>query len=87
MSLSRTFPCSADQVGRLLDMVREVGAQVEGDERTGRLAGDTFMGRFEGTYDWQPEQLTLTITRRPPLVTEAFLQARLDDMARRFGAS
>lgn len=87
MSLSRTFPCSAGQVSRLLDMVREFGAHVEGDAQAGRLAGDTFMGRFEGTYAWQADQLTLTITRRPPLVTEAFLNARLDDMARRFGAA
>lgn len=87
MSLSRTFPCSAGQVGRMLEMVRELGAEVDGDERTGRLAGNTFLGRFEGTYAWEADQLTLTITRRPPLVTESFLMARLDDMARRFGAA
>lgn len=85
MTLSRTFACSADEVGEILDEVRKLGARVEGDTASGNLGGDTPLGRFEGIYAHDGERLTLTITKKPVLVPDSFLESRLDEIARKYG--
>jgi len=85
MAISRTFPCPPSVVARILTEVRKLGAQVEGDESTGKLTGDTFLGRFAGTYSYRDGSLTLEITEKPAAIPETLLTGRLDEIARRHG--
>jgi hypothetical protein len=85
MALTRTFKCSPQDLSRILEEVKSLGASVEGDARSGRLVGDTLMGHFEGTYEHDGESLTLAITKKPALIPESFLAGRLDEMARKYG--
>ncbi len=85
MALTRTFRCDATVVTRILDEVRKLGATVEGDEQSGQLTGQTFLGRFAGTYAYDGSQLTLEITEKPAAIPDTVLASRLDDMARRHG--
>ena len=85
MALSRTFKCGAEDLARLLDELKGLGAQVEGDERAGRLAGDTIVGRFEGTYEHDGDSLTIQVTAKPSLIPEKVIESQMDDLIRRFG--
>ena len=85
MALSKTFPCDAAAVSRILGEMKSLGAEVEGDDRSGKLVGDTMMGHFEGTYEHDGTNLTLAITKKPALIPESFLQGRLDELARKYG--
>ena len=85
MALTRTFRCDASVVTRILDEVRKLGAEVEGDDTSGRLLGQSFLGRFAGTYAYDGAQLTLEITEKPAAIPDTMLAKRLDDMARRHG--
>jgi hypothetical protein len=85
MALSKTFPCDAAAVGKILGELKSLGAEVEGSEQEGKLVGNTMMGHFEGTYRHDGTNLTLAITQKPALIPESFLQGRLDELARKFG--
>ncbi|MFQ5767216.1 MAG: hypothetical protein ACE5ID_04455 [Acidobacteriota bacterium] len=85
--LSRRFRCEASTVGSILEEVKALGATVEGDEHSGKLVGQTFIGRFEGTYHHDGEHLTLTITQRPSVISDDLLSNRLDELAQRYGLS
>lgn len=85
MELTRTIRCDASSVAKILQEVRKLGAQVEGDDRAGVLVGQTFLGRFAGRYDYDGERLTLVITEKPAAIPESLLAERLDDLARRHG--
>ncbi len=85
MTLSTTFPCDAASVGKILSELKSLGAEVQGDDRSGKLVGNTMMGHFEGTYEHDGTSLTLSITQKPALIPESFLQGRLDELARKFG--
>ena len=85
MALSRTFPCSPAVVTRILEEVRKLGAQVEGDASAGKVTGDNFLGHFAGTYNYEDGSLTLEITAKPDSIPESLLANRLDEVARRHG--
>ncbi len=85
MELTRIIRCDATAVSKILQEVRKLGAQVDGDEISGRLVGQTFLGRFAGRYDYNGERLTLVITEKPAAIPESLLADRLDDLARRHG--
>ena len=85
MALSRTFPCSPAVVARILEEVSKLGARVEGDDSSGKLTGDTFLGHFAGTYSYEGGRLTLEITAKPDAIPESLLARRLDEVARRHG--
>lgn len=87
MALSKTFRCSPENAKKALAEMESLGANVEGNASGGTLRGDTLMGHFEGTYLHDGENLTLTITKKPPLIPESFLQGRLDDLAKRYGVA
>lgn len=84
MALSRTFDCKTDELDKILDEVRKLGAVVEGNPSSGTLTGQTPLGAFEGTYAHDGQQVTLTITKKPALIPDAFLENRLDEMARKY---
>jgi hypothetical protein len=85
MALSRTFSCSPAVVDRILDEVRKLGAQVEGDESGGAVTGNTFLGHFAGSYSYRDGNLTLAITEKPASIPDAMLASRLDEVAKRHG--
>ena len=85
MAVSRVFTCGSENLARFLDEIRGFGIRVEGDAAAGRLIGDTPMGQFEGTYAHDAGRLTLTVTQKPALVPDSFLESRLDELARRYG--
>lgn len=85
MELTRTIRCTAPAVEKILQEVHKLGAQVEGDDRSGLLVGQTILGRFAGRYDFDGERLTLVITEKPAAIPESLLADRLDDLARRHG--
>ncbi len=86
MALLRTFKCGPGELGKILSRLEEMGAEVRGDETSGELIGDTFLGRFEGTYVLENEQLTLTITKKPAMIPDSMLEKQLDKMAREHSA-
>jgi len=85
VELTRTIRCTPSAVEKILQEVRKLGAQVEGDDRSGLLGGQTFLGRFAGRYDYDGQRLTLVITEKPAAIPESLLAERLDDLARRHG--
>jgi len=85
MDITRTIRCEASAVTKILQEVRKLGAQVDGDDRAGQLVGQTFLGRFAGHYTYDGERLTLVITEKPAAIPESMLVARLDDLTRRHG--
>ena len=85
MALLRTFKCGPGELGKFLARIKEMGAVVTGDETSGELVGDTFLGRFEGTYVLENDQLTLTITKKPAMVPDSMLEKQLDKMASEHG--
>ncbi|MCZ6599528.1 MAG: hypothetical protein O7A07_01675 [Acidobacteria bacterium] len=85
MELTRTIRCDASAVTKILQEVRKLGAQVDGDNLSGLLVGQTFLGRFAGRYDYDGERLTLVITEKPVAIPESLLADRLDDLARLHG--
>jgi len=87
MALSRTFACNPAEMDKILDEVRKLGAIVDGDPAGGTLTGQTPLGAFEGSYAHDGQQVTLTITKKPALVPDGFLESRLDEMARKYQAT
>ena len=86
MALSKTFKCDADKLSRILEEVKTFGVQVQGDDKTGKLVGETMMGHFEGTYAYDGENLTLTITEKPAMIPESFLEGRLEEMVKKYSS-
>ncbi|MFQ5669313.1 MAG: hypothetical protein ACE5HD_02195 [Acidobacteriota bacterium] len=85
MDLSTTFKCDAGRVPDIIKDLKALGAEVQGDGRSGTLKGATLVGIFEGAYRHDGESLTLTITRAPAALPPSFLKDRLRDVARRYG--
>ena len=83
MAASKTFRCGESRFKDILGELQSMGAQVQGDERAGMLSGDTILGRFEASYSLDGDKLTVTVTRKPGLVSDSFLQERLDKLARK----
>jgi hypothetical protein len=85
MSLTRTFPCSPEKVRQALEQLKGLGARIEGDAASGTIAGQTPIGRLEGSYAHDGRSLTLTISSWPALIPTQFLEDKLDEMIRRYG--
>ena len=86
MAASKTFRCGESRFRDILGELQSLGAQVQGSEREGILAGETILGRFEASYAHDGDALTVTVTRKPSLVTDSFLQYRLDKLAHKYDA-
>jgi hypothetical protein len=86
MAASKTFRCGESRFQDILRELQSLGARVEGSEQAGTLAGETILGRFEASYSHDGDELTVTVTRKPSLVTDSFLQERLDKLAHKYGA-
>jgi hypothetical protein len=75
---SRRYRCSPARLRSALDEVRRLGATVEGSESEGTVRVDTPLGRVEGEYTFDGEQLEVTLTRHPAMVPAGLVWQRLD---------
>ncbi|MGH9868198.1 MAG: hypothetical protein ACREAA_08555 [Candidatus Polarisedimenticolia bacterium] len=76
---TRTYRCSPSQVRDAMDEIRAMGGTVTGSESEGEAVIPTPLGKVEGRYTFDGEELNVTLTHRPAMVPESLIWERLDE--------
>jgi hypothetical protein len=76
--LIRSWRCGPGAVDRALEEFRRFGGQVEGGPGEGLLRAATPLGRLEGRYTFDGEELTVTVTSKPAMLPIQLIWDRVD---------
>lgn len=75
---ARSWRCGPGAVERALEEFRRVGGTVAGSGSEGTLSVSTPLGRVEGRYLFDGEELTVTVTTRPSMLPLEMIWNRVD---------
>jgi len=76
----RTWRCSPDAFSRAIEELRRAGGVVVGGDSEGSVSASTPLGAVKGTYQFDGEELTVTITDKPALLPADMVWGRLDQI-------
>ena len=77
---TRTWRCSPGAFQRALEEFRRLGGATLGADTEGTVSVSTPLGRLEGRYLFDGEELTITLTSRPPMLPIGMIWSRLDQV-------
>ena len=78
--MKRSWRCGPGPFRTALNELRRVGGTVTGPESAGTFRADTPLGLLEGSYEFDGEVLTITISKSPPMLPLDQIWSRLDQI-------
>jgi len=77
---TRAWRCAPGAFRDAVRRVRLAGGVIEGGDSEGKLTAQTPLGRLEGMYSFDGEELTVTILRKPSVVPVSMIWDQLDQV-------
>jgi len=77
---ARTWRCGPDAFRRAVEELRRAGGTIAGGDSEGTLSAATPLGLVKGTYRFDGEELTVTITDKPAMLPVDLVWSRMDQI-------